>query len=221
MDKKTTTRSATARKILEAAVLCFSESGFDGARMEEVARLAGVNKAAIYYHLGGKEALYEQVMHEIFSNLADRVVASAAVAASPMDKLAAYIGAVWQLPQMHPHMPPMMMREIASGGKNLPGVVITEMARIIACLASILEQGVRENSFNPIPVMVVHFMIVGPLMFFNRLQPVLEQNAGTYPDIKYDPDLSTHIMQHVRTVLLTAFSCSSKTYHQTMEAYPS
>ncbi|MGK2855839.1 MAG: TetR family transcriptional regulator, partial [Thermoanaerobaculia bacterium] len=47
--------------ILEAAADVFSESGFEGARVDEIARRAGVNKAMLYYRVGNKDELYEAV----------------------------------------------------------------------------------------------------------------------------------------------------------------
>ena len=51
----------TARKILETAAQVFAAVGFEGARVDEIAKLANVNKATIYYHIGDKKVLYEKV----------------------------------------------------------------------------------------------------------------------------------------------------------------
>ncbi len=56
----TTQSQETVRNILDTAVQIFAEVGFAGA-LDEIARRAHVNKAAIYYHVGSKEALYAQV----------------------------------------------------------------------------------------------------------------------------------------------------------------
>lgn len=199
-------RPDTARKILDAAIHSFSQVGFDGARVDEIARLAGVNKAAIYYHLGDKQALYEKVLHEVFSNIAALVVEKVDDATDPTDKLAAYIKAISQLPVRHPHMPAIMMREIAAGGKNLPPVVIGEMVRIIETLAGIIDQGVREQFFKRIPAITVHFMVVGPMMFHNRLKPLIEENAEVFQGIDPDADIPTDIIKDVQQVLLTALT---------------
>ena len=58
-------RSQTIDRILKAATKEFSEAGFAGARVDEIANRAGVNKATIYYHIGDKQALYAQVVHHL------------------------------------------------------------------------------------------------------------------------------------------------------------
>jgi len=51
----------TREKILQAALYEFSIHGLAGARVDEIARSAGINKAMIYYHFESKEALFNQL----------------------------------------------------------------------------------------------------------------------------------------------------------------
>ncbi len=46
--------------LTDVALRVFAERGFDGASMDDVARAAGITKAAIYHHAKGKEALLER-----------------------------------------------------------------------------------------------------------------------------------------------------------------
>ena len=48
--------------ILEAAAEEFAERGFDGARIEHVARRADYNKALVYRYFGGKRGLFEAML---------------------------------------------------------------------------------------------------------------------------------------------------------------
>jgi len=54
-------------RILTAAKHVFSEKGFDGARMGEIARAAKVNQAMLHYYFQSKEHLYEEVLHNFFA----------------------------------------------------------------------------------------------------------------------------------------------------------
>ncbi|MFF4056093.1 TetR family transcriptional regulator [Streptomyces sp. NPDC001668] len=49
------------RQLLEAALDVFSAKGFDGARVQEIADRAGVNKQLISYYFGGKLGLYREL----------------------------------------------------------------------------------------------------------------------------------------------------------------
>ena len=58
------TNIKTEEKIIEAATKIFLEKGKDGARMQEIADRAGINKALLHYYFRSKEKLYQ----EVFSN---------------------------------------------------------------------------------------------------------------------------------------------------------
>ncbi|WP_176560042.1 TetR/AcrR family transcriptional regulator [Brevibacillus dissolubilis] len=53
-------------KILETALQEFAEKGYDRARIDLIAKNAGVNKALIYYHFTSKDELYTAVINDLF-----------------------------------------------------------------------------------------------------------------------------------------------------------
>jgi TetR/AcrR family transcriptional regulator len=55
----------TKARILEAAVQQFSENGLAGARTEQIAEAAGVNKALLYYYFKGKEDMYAAALESV------------------------------------------------------------------------------------------------------------------------------------------------------------
>jgi AcrR family transcriptional regulator len=61
----------TEDKIFEAATEVFEEKGMDGARMQEIAGRAGINKALLHYYFRTKDLLFEAV----FQKLAGRMFA--------------------------------------------------------------------------------------------------------------------------------------------------
>ena len=51
--------------ILRAGTLAFSESGYKGTTVDDIAKLAGVNKRMIYHHFGSKRGLYDDVVSTV------------------------------------------------------------------------------------------------------------------------------------------------------------
>src|SRR6478736_10080560 len=81
-------RSAETRaKILESALREFSTLGFAGARMDQIAAAAGVNKALLYYHFDSKENLYIAAVEMISAKIRDRSMAVFLRDASPGERL--------------------------------------------------------------------------------------------------------------------------------------
>jgi len=56
----------TGQALLEAAIFCFAEKGFEGASIREIAKRAGKQVSLIGYHFGNKEGLYLKCFHYIF-----------------------------------------------------------------------------------------------------------------------------------------------------------
>lgn len=56
-DRDAWLRQPTRHRILLAAETCFAADGFDGSRIDEIARLAAVSKSHLYYHFASKDEL--------------------------------------------------------------------------------------------------------------------------------------------------------------------
>lgn len=56
---------STEQKIFDAAHEVFTQKGMDGAKMQEIADRAGINKALLHYYYRSKEKLYETVARAI------------------------------------------------------------------------------------------------------------------------------------------------------------
>src|SRR5687768_13944041 len=57
--------SGTIRRIIAAAREEFGANGFDGAKVEHIARRAGVSKQLIYLYFNGKDELYGEMLKDI------------------------------------------------------------------------------------------------------------------------------------------------------------
>jgi TetR/AcrR family transcriptional regulator len=71
-------------RILEAALKEFAAKGFDGARVDTIARRARINKRMLYHYFGDKEGLFREVLRR---KLADRTAWLASAPADPTDSL--------------------------------------------------------------------------------------------------------------------------------------
>ncbi|MFC1821525.1 TetR/AcrR family transcriptional regulator [Thermodesulfobacteriota bacterium] len=165
-------RNETTRSILEAAKLVFAEVGFSGARIDEIAKRAKVNKAMIYYRIGDKEALYGKVLHEVFADTAKRIATNIKSAQEPEAKLETYIHNLFQTIQKNPYLPQIMVREIASGGRYFPEVVLEDFATILGILMNILREGAEKGVFIKTNPLMVHVMFIGPVMSLKVIEAI-------------------------------------------------
>jgi TetR/AcrR family transcriptional regulator len=63
----------TEERILEAAKKVFHTRGLEGARMQEIANEAGVNKALVHYYFRNKDNLFAAVFEDAFGRLLAKV----------------------------------------------------------------------------------------------------------------------------------------------------
>lgn len=164
-------------RIMDAAMINFAENGYEGARMDRIADMAKVNKATIYYHIGGKKALYSAVLHQVFSVQLDRIETQVESAGSPQEQLTAVYRAIRNLMIEKPNVPTILMREIAAGGKHLPEIFIRDLIRVIATLDRILKKGRSEGVFAAAHPIVVHLMCTAAMVFYSKVVPILEEKG--------------------------------------------
>jgi len=83
----------TKRRLLDAAGEVFSTKGFKAATVREICRRAKANVAAVHYHFGDKEGLYEALLVEAFEAGLRRYPPGMGLneAAAPQDRLYAFI----------------------------------------------------------------------------------------------------------------------------------
>ena len=74
-------------RLTDVALAVFAERGFDGASMDDVARAAGITKAAIYHHVSGKEALLDRGLSRALEALEAILEESAARTGRPIERL--------------------------------------------------------------------------------------------------------------------------------------
>ena len=71
MTKQEIKSTQTKQAILKAAEEEFSEKGIYGARVDEIAAKAKINKGMIYQYFGNKEELYKTVLKNVYDRLGD------------------------------------------------------------------------------------------------------------------------------------------------------
>ncbi|MCP3898192.1 MAG: TetR/AcrR family transcriptional regulator [Desulfobacteraceae bacterium] len=169
---------STRKKILITAADIFASHGIEGARMDQIAKQAGVNKATIYYNIGNKQALYEEVLNVTFKTGFHNFIKTIEKIKSPEEKLTAYIQNIAKTMESNPHIPILIMREQVSKGRNLTDSVIKNIVGILNTLDSILKQGQENGVFIETDTLTIHFMILSTLMFFITTAPIREKKKA-------------------------------------------
>lgn len=196
-----TLASGPRQRILDAASAVFAEHGFGGARVDEIAARAGVNKAMLYYHVGGKRALYTAVLMRNFDRVKRAVDAALEVRGRTRQRFEALIRALTQVAQTHPDHPRIVLREIASGAVDLPPAVLARMLEVMDVVGRLLEEGTANGEFRRLDPVLAHLTIVGALIFLNATAPMRERAAQLAPG-NHIPEPTADVAGFLNAMLL-------------------
>ena len=158
--------------------MMFAQHGYDGTIMDELAEQCGVNKASIYYHHKDKATLYDNALTALFTPIADAVVEAVESEDGPVKRLESHIRVFAKASADNPYFSAILMRELASGGINMPVRARKQMQRILALLGETLQLGESQNIFKPAQKLIIHFMIVGTINLFVTSIPFRKSLPG-------------------------------------------
>jgi AcrR family transcriptional regulator len=163
-------RRAAARpeEILEAALAEFVERGFDAARMEDIARRAGISKAAIYLYFPSKMAVLEALIEAKVAPLAKHAQTLAAAGqAAPLQALRALASvAAARLADPSTFAVPRLVIGLSGRFPKLAEYYrrnVVEKVRV--ALEALLEAAMADGSLRRVDKAAAVRAFVGPLMF--------------------------------------------------------
>jgi len=147
--------------ILDAAAEEFAEKGFSGARVDEIARRAGINKAMLYYRIGDKEELYRRVILRGQKGMHDAMLKAIEATHTAPETVAAMLAGVTRNATENRLTPSIMLREIAGNGKTLPDEGLQGMRKFMNTIRSMVTMGVEEGSFRSVDPVTLQFLVTG------------------------------------------------------------
>lgn len=102
----------TEEKIFNAARIVFQKKGFAGARMQEIADEAGINKAMLHYCFKNKQLLFESVFMNAFGLLAPQIKAIFNSNESVFEKIRDFTHSYISFVIQNPFLPAFIIQEM-------------------------------------------------------------------------------------------------------------
>lgn len=137
--------------ILQAAEKVFAEAGFGGATMQLIADMAGLPKANLHYYFPTKEALYRQVVQNIFE-IWLQAAGSMDRAPGPVEGIGAYIDAKMEISRRHPDGSKVWASEVMHGAPVIQDYLETTLRDWTTGRATLIQRWIDEGkmaSVNP------------------------------------------------------------------------
>lgn len=132
-------------RILASALSEFSAKGLAGARTEQIAAAAGVNKALLYYYFASKEKLYEAALEAVASRVRESSLAALQGKASAGERLLRSALNHFDRVLTQREFQSLMQQEMMRLHKGEPGALGFMVERIFKPLMVTFEATVREG----------------------------------------------------------------------------
>lgn len=158
----------TSAAILEAAVREFTEKGYGGARIDEIARRAGANKRSLYYYFGGKEALYLAVLEGAYFNIRTAEGKLQLSSRDPVDGIRELCRFTWAYYLEHPEFLSLLSTENLMRAKHLKrsARIFNLHSPFVETLADLLARGRASRQFRSDADPVHVYITIASVGFF-------------------------------------------------------
>ncbi|MCP6757859.1 MAG: TetR/AcrR family transcriptional regulator [Fischerella sp. CENA71] len=157
---------ATKKQILDAAEAEFAKHGLSGARIEAIAKGAGVTTAMIHYYFENKEGLYKTVLQRPATEMHDMLEQLDLEKLPPPEALKNFIRMAIAYEAAHPFRGMLWFQEANQNqGKYFK---LGNWQKNFAHLIKALERGMAEGDFRQLDPFLVCLQIVGICtLYFN------------------------------------------------------
>ncbi len=133
----------TEGKIFNAARTVFQKKGFSGARMQEIADEAGINKAMLHYCFKSKELLFKAIFMNAFGQLAPQINEIFNSQDTVFNKITKFTHSYISFVILNPYLPQFVIQEMNNnpdfvmtflnhGNRPNPAILIAQIEKEIA-----------------------------------------------------------------------------------------
>jgi TetR/AcrR family transcriptional regulator len=150
MGKRERNSEMTKQALLDSAEIEFSQKGLYGARVDEIAARAKVNKGMIYLYFGSKEELYKSVLESVYCRLSQDESLVIQKKGNCLNEIAEIIRTYFYFLKENPAYVRMLMWENLNDGKYFAEKELGSVKNLIRSeLKQMIESGKKSGEIAP------------------------------------------------------------------------
>jgi len=157
---------ATVQRIVVAARKVFAKRGLAGARMDDIARAAGVNKALPYYYFRNKEELHRFVLETMIAQISAQMESPAVLSMDPPERVRALVNLTFDFVMRNPAYPRLIQREMMADRRPLHWMVVAHHRPLHQRAVKTIREGIARGQFRAVDPDQMVFTIFGMIMYY-------------------------------------------------------
>ena len=167
-------------QILEAATKVFSQHGFAGTRMDDIAVESGLSKGSLYWYFDSKDAIIVGILDRVFDWETAHIEEILEREDSAQKKMELFVETTLKnLDKMKPLMPIFFdFWSLSVRNKTINKAIKRYYQRFIDILEPIIEMGIKQGEFRPVDVRETVFalgaLFEGTILFYAYFADVLD-----------------------------------------------
>jgi len=194
----------TKEKIVQAAQQIFVRKGMNGARMQEIADEAGINKALLHYYFRSKDQLFNEVFYGILSKLIPGIIGIFKVEEPFADKIVAIVREYDSYMSKNPFLPQFIINEINRDPDQLSRFM-SDQGLNFAKIEERINQEVNAGNMRPITFPHLFANLIGMVVMPYIGRPLFQRKLFNNDTTKYDQFLQERrsvITQFIQQAIL-------------------
>ena len=178
-------REDSRARILDAADAVFVRRGIDGARMQDIADQADVNKSLLHYYFRSKADLARAVWQRVASAFVPGVLQMLGSELPLDEKIERFVDAYHAMLTRHPYLVTYVLSESARHPDLITEVYSPERRqaarRMIGRLQQQIDAEVAAKRMAPVPAEQFFVTLLGSCLFPFAARPILSEVLGFGP----------------------------------------
>jgi len=176
--------TSTEERILEAAKAVFMKYGLYGARMQDIADTAGINKALLHYYFRNKEKMFDKVFEGALQKYFQSVDVFGDTTLPMKERIFKYIDNIVTFLSEYPQMTMFIIKEISINPEifkeKLQALKRGRTVRFIQALEEEISAG-KLKKIDPVMFMInLHSLCTYPFIAAPLFKHVLKANGKDY-----------------------------------------
>jgi len=164
----------TEKIILQAARKIFIEKGREGARMQEIADEAGINKALLHYYFRNKQRLFEAVFLEAFEKFLPQLKMIIESEKPFLEVIEIFINNYINLILDNPHLPGFVLHELSRNPENL-ALLLEQRVNNLHILIAKIDTEIQQGKIKPGDPRQIIINIIGLCIFPFIARPIIQK----------------------------------------------